>query len=84
MAAYLGLDLAMIAAVSVWSRRSGWSSRHRLALAAGAALTYAWHSFPQKPVVPVSDNLDLMGNVLFSVGAVLVIWTTARRTPTTT
>lgn len=79
VAAYLGLDLVMIVAVYIWSHRSGWSSRHRLALAAGAALTYAWHSFPQKPVVPVSARLDLIGNIVFSLGAVLVIGMGAHR-----
>ena len=79
VAAYLGLDLVMIIAVSVWSHRSGWGSRHRLALAAGAALTYAWHSFPQKPVVPVSARLDLVGDIVFSLGAVFVIWMAAHR-----
>jgi hypothetical protein len=79
VAAYLGLDLVMIVAVSIWSRRSGWSGRHRLALAAGAALTYAWHSFSQKPVVPVSARLDRVGDIVFSLGAVFVIWMAANR-----
>ena len=71
---YLALDLVVILLVSLWSRRPGWDGRHRLALAGGAALTYAWHSFPQKPVVPVSATLDVIGNIVFSVGAILVIW----------
>ena len=79
VAAYLGLDLVMIVAVSIWSRRSGWNSRHRLALASGAALTYAWHSFLQKPVVPVSTRLDRVGDIVFSLGAVFVIWMAAYR-----
>lgn len=84
VAAYLGLYLVMIVAVSIWSHRCGWNGRHRLALAAGAALTYAWHSFPQKPVVATSATLDLVGNIVFSLGAVFVIWMAARRAPTAT
>src|SRR5580693_245947 len=42
---YVVLDLVMIALISVMSGRSGWDGRQRLGLAAGAALTYAWHSF---------------------------------------
>src|SRR4051794_17598070 len=36
-----------LAAVMVvrWSGRVGWGAAHRLALAGGALLTYAWHSF---------------------------------------
>lgn len=80
VAAYLGLDLLVIAMVCAWSRRSGWDGRHRLALAAGAALTYAWRGFSQKPVVPVSRTIALIGNVVFSLGALCVIWMAARRT----
>ncbi len=55
MAAYLALDLAVIAAVSLWSKRAGWGPLHRLALAGGATLAYGWHSFMQgtaDPLVP--------------------------------
>jgi hypothetical protein len=82
VAVYLALDVVMITAVYAWSRRSGWDARHRLSLAGGAALTYAWHSFPQKPVVPASATLDLVGNIVFSFGAVFVIWMAARRRKT--
>ncbi|MEU8148788.1 hypothetical protein [Nonomuraea sp. NPDC048901] len=52
------------ALVARWSHRSGWSDAHRLALAAGAMLTYAWHSFPWEPVTtePVSQAVDLTSN----------------------
>ena len=77
---YLVLYGTALGVITAWSRRSGWDGRHRLALAAGAALTYAWHSFPQRCVVPVSQKLDLAGNVVFSLGAVLLIWMAAKRT----
>jgi hypothetical protein len=38
---YFALDIVAIAVFSFWSTRAGWSSLHRLALAGGAALTYA-------------------------------------------
>jgi hypothetical protein len=82
VAVYIALDVVMITAVYAWSRRSGWNGRHRLGLAAGAALTYAWHSFPQKPVVPASTTQDLTGNIVFSAAAVFVIWLAAGRTKT--
>jgi hypothetical protein len=47
---YLALYVTVIALVGVWSRRPGWSDAHRLALAGGALLTYAWHAFPWEPL----------------------------------
>jgi hypothetical protein len=41
---------AAVAAIGVWSRRAGWGAWHRYAAAAGALLTYAWHSFLTPPV----------------------------------
>lgn len=63
--------------------RMGRPGRHRLALAAGATLTYAWHSFPQKPVVSASATIDLIGNTVFSLGTIFVIWMAARRANST-
>jgi hypothetical protein len=54
---YAAVDVAMIVAVSRWSKLEAWSGMHRLALAGGAALVYAWHSFVQVPVV---GNKSLM------------------------
>jgi hypothetical protein len=50
VAIYLLLDIAVIAAITALSHRPGWDGRHRLALAAGAALAYGWHAFIGKPV----------------------------------
>lgn len=83
VATYLALDFVVIAVVCAWSRRSEWDGRHRLALAAGATLTYAWHSFPQKPVVPASATIDLICNTVFSLGTIFVIWMAARRANST-
>lgn len=50
VAIYLALDLVVVVAVTAVSHRAGWNGRHRLALAAGAALAYGWHAFIQTPV----------------------------------
>jgi hypothetical protein len=69
-----------IAAVMIvrWSGRVGWGPAHRLALAGGAALTYAWHSFPEKPVLGPGGTIDLVGNAIFSIGLVVLLVTAGR------
>ncbi len=73
------LTVGMGAAVTAWSRRRGWGEAHRLALAGGALLTYAWAAFPQQPVLPADPAVDLLGNALFALGAVVLLLLTARR-----
>ena len=63
---YVLLDLAMIALIVRWSRSTGWSSLHRLALAGGAASAYAWHAFIQTPAVGTGGTVDRIGNVIFA------------------
>jgi len=63
-----------------WSVRAAWTPRHTLAAAAAALVTYAWHAFPETPVVPVSNAVDLVGNAVFALGAVLLITMAWRRT----
>ncbi len=83
VAAYVALDLAVITAVAQWSNRAGWDGRHRLALAGGATLAYAWHAFPQTPVVGgASATTDLLGNIVFGLGAVALLAIAARRSRT--
>jgi hypothetical protein len=50
------------------------------AAAAGALFTYAWHAFPGQPVLPTSSAVDLAGNAIFALGAVLLIEMAWRRT----
>ncbi|MGF9966271.1 hypothetical protein [Bacillus rhizoplanae] len=57
-----------------WSRRKGWGNTHELALAGGALLTYAWHSFIEDPVIGITGTVDLIGNVVFSLGAVIILF----------
>ncbi|MEU6715307.1 hypothetical protein ABZ897_27915 [Nonomuraea sp. NPDC046802] len=76
---YLALFAVSGVLVSRWSRREGWSQAHRLALAAGAVLTYAWHSFPWKSIVPASLPLDLTSNAIMTAGAIALLVAAALR-----
>jgi hypothetical protein len=80
VAAILAIDLAMIAAVLLWSERSGWDLRHKLALGGGAALAYGWHAFIQTPVVGKGLTVIRIGNAIFFLAAVALIVYAAKRT----
>jgi hypothetical protein len=71
--AYLMLSALVAVMVLRWSGRIGWRGAHRLSLAGGALLTYAWHSFPEKPVLGSAGTIDLVGNVVFSIAAVALL-----------
>jgi hypothetical protein len=61
-------------AIASWSHRAGWSERHELAVAGGFLVTYAWYGFVQVPSVgQVSPRVDLLGNLLFSMGALAIL-----------
>src|ERR1700678_2697682 len=82
VALYVFLDCAVIAAVFVLSHRTGWDARHRLALAAGAALAYAWHAFIQTPAVGGAHSLRTVriGNAIFAAALLVLLLIAARRT----
>lgn len=76
--------LALLAAGSIliwrWSRRAGWSERHRLAVAGGLLLVYVWYSFVQAPSVGgASPLIDAIGNVVFGIGALILLLFAWRR-----
>lgn len=71
----LVLFSGVIILVNSWSRLSGWSATHRLALAGGALLTYAWHAFCWKPFVPSSSMIDLASHTIFAAGVVALLVT---------
>ena len=77
--AYLALYAGVTTAIVRWSRGRGWGAAHRLALAAGALLTYAWHSFVEIPVLGSKGVVDLIGNAVFAAGAVVLLAAAARR-----
>lgn len=62
VAIYLVLDLIVIVSVTALSQRAGWGGRHRLALAAGAALAYGWHAFLTTPVGGGTNRLVVRGS----------------------
>lgn len=78
--AVLALDLIALAVVLTWSRRREWSALNTLSLAAGTALAYAWHAFIEVPVIGGAVMSARIGNAVFALGAVLLIWLAARRT----
>jgi hypothetical protein len=73
----VAIALALVAAVTIlvlrWSRRKGWDAAHRLALAGGALLTYAWIGFPMAPLDESSHTVDLIGNAIFALGALVLL-----------
>lgn len=77
---YFLLDLTMIAVVSVLSHREGWKAQHRLALAGGAALAYAWRAFTQHPVVGNAGIGFRIGNAIFAAALIILLVIAARRT----
>ena len=77
--AFYVLIFGLVAVIVVrWSGRVDWGVAHRLALAGGAMLTYAWHAFPQRPVIGSTGAIDLAGNVVFAVVAVLLLLAACR------
>jgi hypothetical protein len=77
--AVLAAELAIVVAVRAWSARSGWGANHRLALAAGALLTYAWHAFGQSPVVAASGTMSVISHIVFAIAALVLLAIATRR-----
>jgi hypothetical protein len=78
-----GIDMLALAAVLFWSRSRRWNMRHKLALAGGAALAYAWHGFVQTPATGHVTSLVRIGNVIFAAGAVALIATATAKNRST-
>lgn len=78
---YLALDVIVIAAVWSMSQNAAWNATHRLALAAGAALTYAWHAFiVPKPVVGAGGASFRIGNAIFAAALIILLMFATRKT----
>jgi hypothetical protein len=82
VAALLLAPAAMTWAVRTWSGRDGWDHRHRLALAAGALLTYAWHSFLMTPVLGDGPVVTPVSHAVFALAAVGLLAAAFSRVPT--
>jgi hypothetical protein len=76
---YVFLDLTVIVTVSVFSHREGWNAQHRLALAGGAALAYAWHAFIQQPAVGKGLTGVRIGNAIFAAALIILLVIAVRR-----
>lgn len=81
----VGITLALLAGSTIlilrWSRRGCWGDAHRLALAGGALLTYAWIGFPMPPLDESPGTVDLIGNAIFATGAIFLLATAVRKVP---
>jgi hypothetical protein len=75
----VAVAVALAAGVGRWMLRPAWTPVHAFALAAGALLTYAWNGFPQPPFVPAAPAVDLAGNAVLALGAVVLLAVTASR-----
>ena len=63
-----------------WSKRVEWSPQQGLAVAGGLLLTYAWYGFVQVPSAgSATSQIDLMGNAVFALGALILLIIAARR-----
>jgi hypothetical protein len=72
-------DFAVVSVLVVrWSRRTGWGDRHRLALAAGAVLTYAGNSFLMHPIEGDGPVITPVSHVVFAAVAVALLLLAAR------
>lgn len=75
--------------VARWARLSGWVTAHKLALVAGALLTYAWEGFvTSHMVVPTTPTISAVSHVVFALGAgallaaaTVRVWRGARSAP---
>jgi hypothetical protein len=77
---FLLTEAAAVAAIAVWSRRSGWSQRHVLALAAAALFAYAWHAFTSTPAFDTAPIAVVrVSNVVFAAMALAAVLLAARR-----
>jgi hypothetical protein len=75
----LAVLTVMARLVARWSRTPEWSQRHRLALATGALLTYAWFGFVQHPWRHTSAGLELLSDVTFALVALGLLLAARRR-----
>jgi hypothetical protein len=84
-ASWLGVatSVAIIVAsafVVTWlSRRAGWHAGHRIALATGALMTYAWAGFVLTAVKHHNDPVAFAGNGVLAVAAIVAVAVAAGR-----
>jgi hypothetical protein len=74
----LTIDAVFLVLVTLFSRRTGWSARHTLSLAAGGALVYGIHAYTARPLVGGLLWMRISTTV-FLAAALWLIWLAARR-----
>jgi hypothetical protein len=77
-----GLMIGTAIFVTQWSKRKTWGVSHRLALAGGALLTYAWVGFVAVPMVGDQGMMKWVGNIiltLFAIGLLIVAVRTVQK-----
>lgn len=65
-----GIIIGMTLLMKQWSHRQAWGAIHRLALAGGALLTYAWIGFVAVPLVGDQGMMKWVGNIVLTLGAI--------------
>ena len=73
--ALAGLGIARL------SRRTGFGDGHRIALAGGALLTYAWVGFVVSDLHGYTGAAEVIGKLVLDAGALLLIAVAMRRAP---
>jgi hypothetical protein len=82
VAASLLLVALALVVVTRWSRRPGFGERHRLALVAGAVLTYSWLGLVMPPESGPKTTLDHIGSAVIACFAIGLVALAARRLST--
>jgi hypothetical protein len=77
--ATLTVIVAAALVVAGLARRSGWHARHRVALATGAMMTYAWAAFSLTALKHHNDPVAFAGNGMLAVAALVLCAVAARR-----
>jgi hypothetical protein len=77
--ACLLLIIVFFTMISLWSCRSGWFALHRLALAGGGVLTYAWLGILMEPDSGPKTVFDEVGSILLALGAIVLLAFAARK-----
>jgi hypothetical protein len=72
VAASLKIIVGTALAVAWLSRRTGWHAAHRIALATGALMTYAWAGFLLTAIKHQNDPVAFIGNGVLAVAAIIL------------
>ena len=78
VAAILAIDASFLVLLTFLSRRTGWTARHTLSVAAGGALSYGIHAFTQTPLLGQVRWMRI-SNTVFLAAAIWLLWLAAKR-----